>query len=255
MPGSKAIVMKKILLCLGLISVAVQTFGAQVEWLTDVSSALDKACRENKYVLLDFTGSDWCGWCMRLKKEVFDQPAFAAFAEANLVLVEVDFPHHKPQDAALKEANERLAGTYKISGFPTIIILNSSALPVAQTGYVEGGPKNFLAPLEKLPGIKSADLSSPKSGGSEAPPRKPAVFAPIAPAMPNHYYALALKAISGPKDRRMALINNETFLAGETAKVKVKDGRVEVCCKEIREDSVLVTVDGKPAELKLGNRQ
>jgi thioredoxin-related protein len=254
--------MKKILICLGLLSVALQTFGAQVEWLTDVSSALDKARRENKYVLLDFTGSDWCGWCMRLKKEVFDQPAFAAFAEANLVLVEVDFPHKKSQDAALKEANERLAETYKIRGFPTVIILNNSALPVAQTGYVEGGPKNFLAPLERLPGIKPVDLSAPNANetgrgldNKDASPRKPAVFAPIAPATPNRYDTLALKAISGSKDRRMALINNETFLAGETAKVKVKDGRVEVCCKEIREDSVLVTVDGKPAELKLGNRQ
>jgi thioredoxin-related protein len=246
-------IMKKILLCLGLISVAFQTFGAQVEWLTDVSSALDKARRENKYVLLDFTGSDWCGWCIRLKKEVFDQPAFAAFAEANLVLVEVDFPRHKSQDAALKETNERLAETYKIRGFPTVIILNSSALPVAQTGYVEGGPKNFLAPLERLPGIKPVDLAGPDA--TQTAPRKPPVFAPIAPATPTRYEALALKGISGPKDRRMALINNETFLAGETAKVKVKDGRVEVCCKEIREDSVLVTVDGKPAELKLGNLQ
>src|SRR6267143_1243974 len=69
-------------------------------------------------------------------------------------LVQVDFPRHKSQDAALKETNERLAETYKIRGFPTVIILNSSALPVAQTGYVEGGPKNFLAPLERLPGIK-----------------------------------------------------------------------------------------------------
>jgi len=62
-----------------------------------------------------------------------------------------------------------------------------------------------------------------------------------------------LKGISGSKQRRLALINNATFVVGETAKVKVQDQLVEVCCKEIREDSVLVTADGKPLELKLGN--
>ena len=78
---------------------------------------------------------------------------------------------------------------------------------------------------------------------------------PIAPATPTQYAELALKGISGSKDRRMALINNETLMVGETAKIKVQDNRVEVCCKEIREDSVLITIDGKPMELKLGQHQ
>ena len=67
----------------------------ELQWLTDTKTALEKARQENKAVLLDFTGSDWCGWCMKLKSEVFDQPEFAQFAQANLVLVEVDFPKRK----------------------------------------------------------------------------------------------------------------------------------------------------------------
>ena len=71
-------------------------------------------------------------------------------------------------------------------------------------------------------------------------------------ARPNYYAALALKAISGAPGDRMAMINGETFAVGDTAKVRVRDTRVAVVCKEIREDSVLITVDGKPCELKLG---
>ena len=64
--------------------------------------SMDKASAEHKVVLLDFTGSDWCGWCKRLKAEVFDQPEFAEFAQANLIMVEVDFPRNKPETAAAK---------------------------------------------------------------------------------------------------------------------------------------------------------
>jgi hypothetical protein len=86
------------------------------------------------------------------------------------------------------------------------------------------------------------------------PPRKPPVFVPAPSSVPTHYGALTLKGISGTKDRRMVLINNATLMAGETAKVKANNREVVVFCKEIREQSVLVTADGKPLELKLGQR-
>src|SRR6266581_5344317 len=75
------------------------------EWLTDVPAAQEQAAAENKLVLLNFTGSDWCGWCMKLKAEVFSQPEFEDYANKNLVLVEIDFPKRKPQPAAQKKAN------------------------------------------------------------------------------------------------------------------------------------------------------
>lgn len=242
---------------LGLITATLSTHGAEVEWLTDVHAAMDKARLENKIVLLDFTGSDWCGWCKRLKKEVFDQPDFAAFAQANLVMVEVDFPQAKPQSPEQKAANQELAATYHITGYPTLIYLNQSGQQVGSGGYIEGGPKSFIASMEKIPGIKPVAGTGPAKETQEpdAPPRPPPAFVPIAPATPTRYAELALKGISGSKDRRMALINNETFMAGETAKIKIRDGRVEICCKEIREDSVLITIDGKQMELKLGQHQ
>src|ERR1017187_4807538 len=89
-------IVKRLLITVALLTLAVPRCPA-LEWLTDVPAALARAKAENKTVLLDFTGSDWCGWCMRLKAEVFDQPEFSTYAHANLILVELDFPHHKTQ--------------------------------------------------------------------------------------------------------------------------------------------------------------
>ncbi len=222
-----------------------------LQWFTDLPTAQEKAHRENKAVLLDFTGSDWCGWCMKLKAEVFDQPEFATFAQANLVLVEVDFPHHKHMDAAQKEANGRLAGTYSITGFPTIILLDSNGQLMGNTGYRPGGPGAFDAEVAHILRLDMKPQPQPQTPAEPERPRKPATFTPPPPQVPNQYGAVALKGISGTKDRRLALINNQTLMVGETGDVKVGDSFVVVSVKEIRDDSVLVTVDDKPMELKL----
>ncbi|HTI98238.1 MAG TPA: thioredoxin family protein [Dongiaceae bacterium] len=119
-------------------------------WLTDLPQAQAQAKAEHKMVLLDFTGSDWCPWCIRLHKEIFSRQAFADYAKTNLVLVEVDFPHNKPQNDALKKANQALADRFQIEGYPTVIVLNADGKQVGQLGYQSGGPQPFIAELEKL---------------------------------------------------------------------------------------------------------
>ena len=109
-----------------------------------------QAKTEKKLVMLDFTGSDWCGWCIKLNNEVFSQAAFAEYAKKNLVAVEVDFPRKKKLSAAQKQANDALAKKYQIEGYPTIIVLDSEGKKVGQLGYQPGGPKAFIAELEKL---------------------------------------------------------------------------------------------------------
>lgn len=247
--------MKKFLACLLLLATPA-AFAAEAEWLTDLPTALNKAAAQHKFVLLDFTGSDWCGWCKKLKGEVFDQPEFIAFANDNLVLVEVDFPRQKQLSAAQKEANDALAQTYKIQGYPTVILLDSASKQVGETGYKAGGPKVYIEHLEGILGLKHSEHSADaaKADEPDEPRRPPPAFVPIAPVKPNYYSALALKAVSGAPGNRLAMINNETFAVGDTAKVRVRDTRVTVLCKEIREDSVLITVDGKPCELKLGDK-
>ncbi len=243
--------MKRLVALFGLVCLGFAAPGLGAEWLTDARAAQQIARRDNKCVLLDFTGSDWCPWCMKLKAEVFDQPEFAAFAQGNLELVEVDFPRGKAQSPAQRSANEELARTYGIHGYPTVIVLNSTGQKIGQAGYMPGGPKAFIERLQRMPGLEHATAASGAREPEAEAAKKPVEFVPIAPAAPTHYGELALKALSGAGNRRMALINNETFMAGETANVRVHDGHVEVCCKEIRPNSVLVTVDGKPMELRL----
>jgi thioredoxin-related protein len=119
-------------------------------WITSVEQGQQEAKANNKLVLLDFTGSDWCGWCVLLDREVFSKPKFKEYASKNLVLVEVDFPKMKQVSDATRKENVRLAQRYQIQGFPTIIVLNSEGQVVGEFGYVKGGPDAFIAVLEKL---------------------------------------------------------------------------------------------------------
>jgi protein disulfide-isomerase len=142
--------MKKTLLAMMMVSALVFSASAG-EWLTDAAKAQEQAKKENKLVLLDFTGSDWCGWCIKLKKEVFDTQEFKDYAAKNLVLVEVDFPRKKEQTPEQKKANRELQKKYEIRGYPTIIVLDGDGNKVGQLGYMKGGPKPFT---EKLDGLK-----------------------------------------------------------------------------------------------------
>jgi protein disulfide-isomerase len=123
---------------------------AEVKWSTDVPAAVTKAKAEKKLVMLDFTGSDWCGWCIKLNKEIFSQPEFVEYAQKNIVAVELDFPRKKEQTAELKKANKELQKKYEIKGYPTIVVLNGEGKEIGRLGYMEGGPKAFIKELEKL---------------------------------------------------------------------------------------------------------
>ncbi|MBA3542911.1 MAG: thioredoxin family protein [Chthoniobacterales bacterium] len=150
-----------VLLSLGLLSAAchknetarpgTETVARQeAKWLTDFDPAQSEARTENKMLLINFTGSDWCPPCIMLHRQILSQPEFAEYAAKNLVLLEIDFPHTKEQSAALKAANEKLAERYGIYGFPTVIVLDFSGKKVGELGYMPGGPEAFIAELEKL---------------------------------------------------------------------------------------------------------
>jgi protein disulfide-isomerase len=135
---------------LGSLLLSIVSARAELNWQTDLKKAQEEAKTGNKLLLVDFTGSDWCGWCIRLNKEVFSQPEFKAYAEKNLVLLEIDFPRRKTLSDELKKQNEQLATQYRIEGFPTIVVLNGQGKMVGELGYMEGGPSAFIAELEKL---------------------------------------------------------------------------------------------------------
>jgi thioredoxin-related protein len=122
---------------------------SELSWGTDLPTALNQARSENKMVLLDFTGSDWCGWCIKFDHDVLSTDKFAGYAKSKLVLVKLDFPRHKEQDAALKQANQEIKKRFGVNGFPTFVLLNSAGRELGrQVGYLKGGPDAFIAELD-----------------------------------------------------------------------------------------------------------
>lgn len=124
----------------------------EVQWLTNYDEALAIASQTGKRVLINFTGSDWCIWCIRLKDEVFDQPEFKKYAAEKLVLLEVDFPRRKPLPSNLQQQNRRLQERFGVQGFPTLFLLNPAGKAIGQIGYTPGGPRAFISALESAKG-------------------------------------------------------------------------------------------------------
>jgi protein disulfide-isomerase len=119
-----------------------------LNWEENLETALQKAKTENKAVLVNFTGSDWCVWCQKLSAEVFSQSEFEDYADDNLILVRLDFPRSIEQSAETKAYNNQLAQRYGVQGFPTILLFNSQGKMVLQTGYQPGGPVSYVNHLK-----------------------------------------------------------------------------------------------------------
>lgn len=120
-------------------------------WLTDFEAAVAKAETEKKPLLVNFTGSDWCGWCIRLDKEVFSKPVFKEYAARELVLVEIDFPRRKEKlSEELKIQNKKLAERFGVRGYPTILLLSADESLIGKTGYKEGGAEAYIAHIKKM---------------------------------------------------------------------------------------------------------
>ncbi len=122
-------------------------------WVTDYEGAIELAKKENRPILVDFTGSDWCGWCKKLDRETFDKAAFKDYAKQNLVLLYLDFPSDKPQSDELKEQNNKLKNKFGVRGFPTLVLLDSDGKKIWENvGYLSGGPDAMIAAINKAAG-------------------------------------------------------------------------------------------------------
>ena len=96
---------------------------SEVTWLTDYESARKQAAAEKKPILMFFTGSDWCGWCKKLHADVLDKEDFQKFAKESVILLELDFPNSIPQSDELKKQNKALGEKFKVSGYPTMVLV------------------------------------------------------------------------------------------------------------------------------------
>ena len=117
---------------------------AEVKWQTNFAAAQEIAKKEKKVLFVDFSGSDWCGWCIKLHKEVLSQKAFLDYAKDNLVLVLIDFPRKSTQTSEEKRQNNALAKQFGIDGFPTVLLISPEGQVLAKTGYRRGGAAAYV---------------------------------------------------------------------------------------------------------------
>ncbi len=138
---------KATLICTLLLAVCLLPAQAQT-WHTDWDEAAKESRQKSRPILINFTGSDWCGWCIKLKDEVFITPTFKEWAAKSVVLLEIDFPRRTQLSAKQKAHNDQLAQKYGIRGFPTIVFADSKGGVLGQYGYDAGGPANWIKNAE-----------------------------------------------------------------------------------------------------------
>jgi thioredoxin-related protein len=135
-------------IAIALIATASVSIASAGDFLTDFEVGKAQAKKEKKSLLVKFTGSDWCPPCKMLEKEVFSQKEFKSGVEKDFVVVVLDFPKKKKLPEAEKKANEALAKEYKITGFPTVLLMDANGKVFKKTGYQPGGAKPYLAMLK-----------------------------------------------------------------------------------------------------------
>lgn len=207
----------------------------EAEWFADYDKAVEAAKAQKKDLLVDFTGSDWCGWCIKLHKEVFEQPEFKAAAPADFVLCALDFPNGEAAKAKVPNParNQELSQKHEVRGFPTILLLTADGEVIAQTGYQPGGAKPYLEHLSKI-----------RSAGKEAIAAAGKLEADLAAAKPEEQGAVIGRALdileklgsaTGPGKRIAAVAakgvsadpKNEKGLQLRTVKALLKAGAAD----------------------------
>ena len=135
----------------------------ELVWHNDMQKASEIAIQEDKPLLMFFTGSDWCGWCKKLQREVLVTQDFETWAANNVVLVELDFPRRKKLDRNLQIQNYQMQNLFKVRGYPTVVFANPekaegnkmNLVHLGSTGFVKGGSGKWLAVADNIVKSKS----------------------------------------------------------------------------------------------------
>lgn len=157
------------------IMLAVHSASAGMEgWLNDFAKAKAEAERTGRPILVNFSGSDWCGWCIRLDNEVLSKAAFKTYAKDNLVLFNADFPRNVKLPEKEAKQNEELAQQFGLQGFPTVLLVEADGKTViARTGYRPGGPTGYVEHLAELIADHKANDSGAESAAEATTPKTP----------------------------------------------------------------------------------
>lgn len=154
--------MRKSFVLLFFISLTPIVSAQELTWHTDMNKAIEIANKEKKPLFLFFTGSDWCGWCIRLQNEVFKKPEFSEWAKKNIVLVELDFPRRTKLDSKIQQQNAELQNLFQVRGYPTVWFVNPeikkdksvNLQQIGKIGYVAGGPEKWIEAANQVLNLK-----------------------------------------------------------------------------------------------------
>ena len=124
--------------------------GPALEWLSEYRAAVERAASAKRPVFLFFTGSNWCTWCKKLEAEILETTFFRNYAAKKLVLLKLDFPRGVQQPEWMISQNQALSKKYRITGYPTIVMLSPTGKFLANLGYAPGGPVPFVAALQEF---------------------------------------------------------------------------------------------------------
>ena len=131
-------------------SVAAQADQDSLNWYSEVTKAYEASQSTHRPIFAFFTGSDWCGWCHKLQREVFSKPEFVTWANENVILLELDFPRNKRLPDEIVQQNQALQQFFQVGGYPTIWIFNMGRdesnrrfviSPFGSLGYPAGAQK------------------------------------------------------------------------------------------------------------------
>jgi thioredoxin-related protein len=143
-------IMKTVSTAVMVMMMAGSVWAGSESWETDFAKAKAKAAEKNLPILVVFSGSDWCGWCQKLEREVWGKDEFKTFAAEALVLFLADFPQKAKLSEVLDKQNKELADKYGVKGFPTVILLDKEGKEKARTGYKPGGAEEYVKHLKTL---------------------------------------------------------------------------------------------------------
>jgi len=141
----------KLLLLLISFALSTSVYAQEAVWYTDVNKAIELSQKQKKPIMLFFTGSDWCGWCVKLQNEVFKQEAFINWAKQNVILVELDFPRRKSLEPQMQQQNAQMQQLFQVRGYPTVFFVNPeqkdgkvNLQQLGKAGYVAGGAETWI---------------------------------------------------------------------------------------------------------------
>lgn len=129
------------------------TIGYSQEWKTDFEAAKNEATAQNKYILLVFSGSDWCGPCIKLDRDIWQSAVFKEYAKNNLIMERADFPKKKQNQLAaeLKKSNQDLAEKFNKDGmFPLVVLLDKNGKVLGKTGYKNVSPQEYITSIKSF---------------------------------------------------------------------------------------------------------